>query len=108
MVSDVAIDPMSKSKAVRGSLIDAVDKINEIITAVNALSPSSIAQMQQDIAALQAADVTTGTRIDGLASRVTATETTNTSQQSDIDAIKVTLYTPLSSGENPSNNNGGN
>lgn len=104
----MAIDPMNKSKAVRGSLIDAVDKINEIITAVNALSPSSIEQMQSDIAALQAADVTTGGRIDALTSRVTATETTNTSQQNDIDAIKVTLYTPLSSGENPSSNNGGN
>lgn len=104
----MAIDPMNKSKAVRGSLIDAVDKINEIITAVNALSPSSIEQMQQDIAALQQADITTGGRIDALTSRVTATETTNTSQQNDIDAIKVTLYTPLSSGENPSSNNGGN
>lgn len=104
----MAIDPMNKSKAVRGSLIDAVDKINEIITAVNALSPASIAQMQQDIAALQQADTTTGARIDALTTRVTATETVNTTQQSDIDAVKITLYTPLSSGENPSNNNGGN
>lgn len=104
----MAIDPMNKSKAVRGSLIDAVDKINEIITAVNALSPSSIAQMQQDIAALQQADITTGGRIDALTTRVTATETVNTAQQNDIDAVKITLYTPLSSGENPSSNNGGN
>ena len=104
----MAIDPMNKSKAVRGSLIDAVDKINEIITAVNALSPSSIAQMQSDIAALQQADVTTGGRIDALTTRVTATETVNTAQQNDIDAVKITLYTPLSSGENPSSNNGGN
>lgn len=106
----MAIDPMNKSKAVRGSLIDAVDKINEIITAVNALSPAAISQMQSDIAALQQADVTTGTRIDGLATRMTAAETVNTSQQSDIDAIKITLYTPLSSGENPQSNqnNGGN
>lgn len=104
----MAIDPMNKSKAVRGSLIDAVDKINEIITAVNALSPSSIAQMQSDIAALQQADITTGGRIDVLTTRVTATETVNTAQQNDIDAVKITLYTPLSSGENPSSNNGGN
>lgn len=104
----MAIDPMNKQKAVRGSLIDAVDKINEIITAVNLLSPSSIQQMQQDIAALQQADITTGGRIDALATRVTATETVNTAQQSDIDAVKITLYTPLSSGENPSSNNGGN
>lgn len=104
----MAIDPMNKSKAVRGSLIDAVDKINEIITAVNALSPSSIAQMQSDIAALQQADITTGGRIDALTTRVTATETVNTAQQNDIDAVKITLYTPLSSGENPSSNNGGN
>lgn len=104
----MAIDPMNKQKAVRGSLIDAVDKINEIITAVNALNPASIAQMQQDIAALQQADITTGGRIDALITRVTATETVNTAQQSDIDAVKITLYTPLSSGENQSSNNGGN
>lgn len=102
----MAITPMNKQKAVRGSLIDAVDKINEIITAVNALDPSSITQMQSDIAALQSSDTTINGRIDGLATRMTANETLDTTQQSDIDSIKITLYTPLSSGENPSNNGG--
>lgn len=98
----VAITPMNKQKAVRGSLIDAVDKINEIIAAVNTLDPQSIEDIQDAVTALQTSDTNINGRIDSLTSRVTATETTNTSQQSDIDAIKVTLYTPLSSGENPS------
>lgn len=102
----MAISPMNKQKAVRGSLIDAVDKINEIITAVNLLDPDSIEDIQDDIAALQASDTTMSGRIDALAGRMTANETLDTAQQSDIDAIKITLYTPLSSGENPSQNGG--
>lgn len=104
----MAITPMNKQKAVRGSLIDAVDKINEIITAVNLLDPQSIEDIQDDIEALQASDTTISGRIDALAQRMTTNESTDTAQQSDIDAIKITLYTPLSSGENPSSNNGGN
>lgn len=104
----MAITPMNKQKAVRGSLIDAVDKINEIIAAVNVLDPQSIEDLQDAITALQTSDTNINGRIDSLTSRVTATETTNATQQNDIDAIKITLYTPLSSGENPSSSNGGN
>lgn len=97
----MAIEPVSKQKAMRGSLIDVVDKVNELITAVNSLDASAISQMQSDITALQQADTTMNTRLDTFGGRVTAVETANTTQQSDIDAIKVTLYTPLSSGESP-------
>lgn len=100
----MAISPMSKAKAMRGSLIDAVDKINEIITAVNTIDVSAIQQMQSDISALQTSDTNINGRIDGAITRIAACETTDTSQQSDIDNIKITLYTPLSSGENPSSN----
>ena len=100
----MAISPMNKAKAMRGSLIDAVDKINEIITAVNTIDVSAIQQMQTDISALQTSDTNINGRIDGAITRIAACETTNTSQQSDIDNIKITLYTPLSSGENPSSN----
>ena len=41
----MAITPMNKAKAMRGSLIDAVDKINEIITAVNTIDVSAIQQI---------------------------------------------------------------
>lgn len=100
----MAISPMNKAKAMRGSLIDAVDKINEIITAVNTIDVSAIQQMQSDISALQTSDTNINGRIDGAITRIATCETTNTSQQSDIDNIKITLYTPLSSGENPSSN----
>lgn len=99
------ISPMNKTKAMRGSLIDAVDKINEIITAVNTIDVSAIQQMQTDISALQTSDTNINGRIDGAITRIAACETTNTSQQSDIDDIKITLYTPLSGGETPTNNN---
>lgn len=96
----MAISPMTKDAVMRPSLIAAVDKINELITAVNSLDPASIAAMQQDIADLKAADTNITTRIDGVITRTTALETSDASQQSDIDDIKVTLYTPLNMGGN--------
>lgn len=96
----MAISPMSKDAVMRPSLIAAVDKINELITVVNGLDPASIETLEQDVADLKAADVTINSRIDGAITRITATETTNVSQQSDIDDIKVTLYTPLNMGGN--------
>lgn len=102
----MAITPMNKQKAVRGSLIDAVDKINEIIAAVNTIDVSAIQQMQSDISALQLSDTNINGRIDGAITRIAACESTDTTQQTDIDNIKITLYTPLSSGENPTTSNG--
>ena len=96
----MAISPMTKDAVMRPSLIAAVDKINELVTAVNSLDPTSIADMQQDIADLKTSDTTINSRIDGVITRTSTLETTTATQQSDIDDIKVTLYTPLNMGGN--------
>ena len=91
----MAISPMSKDKVMRPSLIDAVDKINEIITAVNAVDMQGV---DTRLTALETADVTMSGRIDGLATRTTDLETDVSDNTDDIAQIKTTLYTPLSQG----------
>ena len=96
----MAISPMSKDAVMRPSLIAAVDKINELIAVVNSLDPASIETLEQDVADLKTSDTNINARIDGVITRTSTLETTTASQQSDIDDIKVTLYTPLNMGGN--------
>lgn len=96
----MAISPMTKDAVMRPSLIAAVDKINELVKAINSLDPASIETLEQDIADLKTSDTNINARLDGVITRTSTLETTTASQQSDIDDIKVTLYTPLNMGGN--------
>lgn len=95
----MAIDELAFGKNLRPSTVDAMNKINEVVALVNNLDVASIETMKTDIENLKTkADVAT-TRITNNANDITAIKQTNETQQTDIDAIKVTLYTPLSSTE---------
>ncbi len=105
----MAIEPMGKDKVMRPSLIDAVDKINEIATAVNLLDPTEIDAIEARVDSLEASVSGLSTRIDNMSTTLSQIQQTLTTHQSDIDNIKLTLYTPLSQGANPTTNaNGGN
>lgn len=91
----MAIDPMSKDKVMRPSLIDAVDKINEIIEVVNS---SDMQDVDQRLTALETSDVTINGRIDGAIDRIDAAEGDIDTLETDVSKIKTTLYTPLSQG----------
>ena len=93
----MAISPMSKEKVMRPSLIDAVDKINEIIAVVNDADMQGI---EQRITALETSDTIINGRIDGVITRVTTAENDIDAAETDIATIKTTLYTPLSQGGN--------
>lgn len=93
----MAIDPMTKDKVMRPSLIDAVDKINELVTAINTLDPTGI---DSRITALETSDTVINGRIDGVITRVTTAEGDIDAAETDIATIKTTLYTPLSQGGN--------
>ena len=88
----MAIPKIDKTKVMRPSLIEAVDTINALIDAVEALDPSGLTAR---VDALESASTATNTRVDGIATRTSALETASTAHGSDIDDIKVTLYTPL-------------
>ena len=91
----MAIDPMVKTKVMRPSLIDAVDKINELVSAVNALDPGSI---DTRVTALETWQGSTNTRLDNMSGDITAAQGDIDAAETDITMIKTTLYTPLSDG----------
>ena len=88
----MAITPIEFGKNLRPSTVDALNKINEMITALNQLQPSEIDQLQSDVSTLKSQMSTANENISTLQSGVTA----NTE---DINNIKTTLYTPLESTE---------
>lgn len=88
----MTITPIEFGKNLRPSTVDALNKINEVITTLNQLQPSKIDKLQSDVSTLQTQMSTANENISTLQSGVTA----NTE---DITNIKTTLYTPLESKE---------
>lgn len=76
------IEVLTKSKALRPSAVDTIDKVNEIIEVVNSLNPTDIANIKEKIKTIEAEQLTQNSDIN--------------SNTSDINSIKQTLYTPLS------------
>lgn len=84
-------------KNLRPSTVDSLNKINELIDQVNTLSninhdsiENAIAQLQKDLQTVQ-------TQISNLSTSDTTNTADITSLKSDMDKVKITLYTPLSS-----------
>ena len=102
----MAITPIEFGKNLRPSTVDALNKINEIITVVNELQPSEIDELQQNVTALQEQMSTANGNISTLQGQmstangnISTLQTSVTNNTDDINDIKVTLYTPLKSTE---------
>ena len=102
----MTITPIEFGKNLRPSTVDAINKINEVITAVNQLQPSEIEQIQEDVSTLQTQMSTANGNITTLQTQMSTANGNITTLQSgvatnteDITNIKTTLYTPLESGE---------
>ena len=97
----MAITPVSLQQAMRPAEIDAINALNEAIAELNQLDVTGLntrlSTIESNIATIQG-DLNTADT--GLKARMSAAEAVNTSQQTDIDDIKVTLYTPLSANTN--------
>ena len=90
------IEPIAFGKQLRPSTVDVMNKLNEVITTVNGMSSTDY---QGEIDAINAKLTTLTGRVDTNTTDITGIKTTNEAQQSDIDDIKVTLYTPLEQDE---------
>ena len=102
----MAITPIEFGKNLRPSTVDALNKINEVITAVNQLQPSEINQIQEDVSTLKMQMSTANGNISTLQGQMSTANGNISTLQSgvstnteDISNIKTTLYTPLESGE---------
>ena len=94
----MAIDPMGKNKVMRPSLIDSVDKINELVTAVNLLDPAEIDALETRLDAAETSLTSLTARVDAMATTLTTIQGDISTIQTDVATIKQTLYTPLSQG----------
>lgn len=93
----MTVTPIEFGKTLRPTTVELVNKLNETITAVNALNPDSFKQISQDVETLKttASDLTSKvTKNTGDIATLTQTQESHTE---DIDKMKVTLYTPLQS-----------
>lgn len=86
------ISKVAYGKEVRPTVIDILNTLNETIDVVNNLS---VADYQDQIDALDTKITTQSNRIDANVADISSIKTVNETQQSDIDNIKVTLYTPI-------------
>ena len=83
-------------KNLRPSTVDAINKINELVAAVNAVDIASINQIKTDTANLKTITQSHTSDIALLKTDTSDLKKTTSKQTTDIDKIKVTLYTPLS------------
>ena len=95
----MAIDELAFGKNLRPSTVETMNKLNEVIKAVNDLDGTEIETIKSDIATLKTEYSNADARITANSGKITTLESTTATQQTDIDAIKITLYTPLSSDE---------
>lgn len=96
----MAIDALGYGKNLRPSTVDTMAKVNEIITAVNALQESSgsseaVDQLTTRVTALESTVSTQGENITSLQSSVSSNAASISSLNSDMDNVKTTLYTPI-------------
>lgn len=102
----MAIEPIAFGKNLRPSTVDSINKINELVTAINQLQPSEIDQLKSDVSTLQGQMSTANGNISSLQSEmstangnISTLQTSVTDNTDDINDIKTTLYTPLTSSE---------
>lgn len=92
----MAIKPIEFGKNLRLSTVDAIKKINELVTSLNNIDASAISKLVTDVKNLQTTVASHTTNIDSNTKNLDAVKKTQEAHTTDIDKIKVTLYTPLS------------
>lgn len=95
----MAIQNIVFGKNLRPSTVDALNKINELVAAVNAVDTASIKQIKTDTANLKTIMESHTSDISKLKTDTSGLKQTTSKQTTDIDKIKVTLYTPLSAND---------
>lgn len=93
------IETIKFGKNLRPTTVESVNKINELVAAVNSIDAAKIATLQTDISNLKATVNTHTSQINAANSGISELKETTKGHTTDIDKIKVTLYTPLAADE---------
>ena len=93
----MTVTPIEFGKTLRPTTVELVNKLNETITAVNALNPDSVAQLSQDVNTLKTTASDLSSKVTKNTGDIATLTQTQESHTEDIDKMKVTLYTPLQS-----------
>lgn len=100
----MAITQIEFGKNLRPTTVDLVKKVNETITAINNLNPSAMEQLITDVNTLKQSTAATDKKVQANTANITSLQTTQQQHTTDIDKMKVTLYTPLADPDtDPSN-----
>lgn len=90
-----AIETIKFGKNLRPTTVEGINKINEIVAAVNKLDAAAISALQTDVKNLKTTVNSHASQISKAGSDIEALKKTTASHTTDIDKIKLTLYTPL-------------
>ena len=90
------IQQLKFGKNLRPSTVDAMKKINEIVTAVNQLNPTEIDTLQSKVNTLESKTTQLENTVTQNGTDIDALQTETSSLTTDMNKVKVTLYTPLS------------
>lgn len=94
-----AIKGIEFGKNLRPTTVEAVNKINELVTAVNQFNSTDINTLQADVNNLKTTVAAQTSQINTANSNISELKKTTAAHTTDIDKIKVTLYTPLATAE---------
>lgn len=100
----MAITALKFGKTLRPTTVELVTKLNETIAAVNALNPTAITQLSNDVAALKTTTNDLSTKVTTNTGSIATLTQTQASHTQDIDKMKVTLYTPLANPDTDTSN----
>ena len=90
-----SIDPINFGSNLRPSVVTNIKKINELVTAVNEVDPSSVATLKNRVSTLENNMTQAQSDLSALKNSVNELSTSLSGALTDISKIKTTLYTPL-------------
>ena len=93
----MTVTQLEFGKTLRPTTVELVNKLNETITAVNALNPDVVTQLSQEVNTLKTTASDLSSKVTKNTGDIATLTQTQESHTEDIDKMKVTLYTPLQS-----------
>lgn len=94
-----AIETIKFGKNLRPTTVEGIKKINELVEGVNKLDSTEIDTLQTDVNNLKTTVDTHTSQIKAANSSIDDLNKTTETHTTDIDKIKVTLYTPIAADE---------